>query len=314
VEAAGAVNALPLLGSFAYQPITTDDGKKLSVTVRRMLPGYFEALGLPPLEGRLPQSSDLSSGRRVAVINQRAAKRLFPEGRASGRVVTLAKEPTEVIGVVPDLKNLGPDDGKMPSSMREPVELFAMYQPAPADRPEPMVVVVRPKAHAAALQERLRQAAKAAGPRAIVERVRLGTEWLDATVVTPRRRTVLLSLLGALGLLLTLIGVSGMTAYAVARRTQEIGVRMAFGATTGDVVRGMVRDATWPIALGIAAGLGGAWAATRLISTFLFQTTPTDAPTFATTAALLAAAALFSRVDSCTPRRHVDPVISLRSE
>ena len=72
---------------------------------------------------------------------------------------------------------------------------------------------------------------------------------------------MLLSLLGGLGLLLTLIGVFGMTAYAVARRTQEIGVRMAFGASARDVVREMVRDAAWPVAIGLAVGLVGAWGA-----------------------------------------------------
>ena len=304
------MNHLPLMGSSHYMLVTTDDGTKLSVTIRRMLPGYFEALGLRPLEGRLPQLSDLTGGRRVAVINQRAAKRLFPDGRTAGRVVTLAKEPLEVIGVVPDLKN----EGALPSPIRDAVEVFAMYQPAPTDRPAPMVVVVRPGPNAAGLNERLRQAAQAAGPRAIVERVRLGRDWVDATIITPRRRTVLLSLLGGLGLLLTLIGVAGMTAYAVARRTQEIGVRMAFGATSRDVVREMVRDATWPVALGIAAGLGGAWAATRLISTFLFKTTPTDAPTFATAAGVLALAALIAVWIPARRAAHVDPVVSLRSE
>ncbi len=310
VEAVGAVDHLPLMGSSWYMPVTTDAGRKQSVTIRRMLPGYFEALGLSSLEGRLPHPSDLTSGRRVAVINQRAIKQLFPEGRGIGRVLTFANEPMEVIGVVPDLRNEGP----LPSPIRDAVEVFVMYRPAPTDRPEPMVVVVRPGASAAALDERLRQAAQAVGSRAIVERVREGTDWLDATVLTPRRRTVLLSLLGALGLALTLIGVSGMTAYAVARRTQEIGVRMAFGATAADVVREMMRSAAWPIALGIAAGLAGAWAATRLISTFLFQTTPTDAPTFATAAGLLALAALVAVWIPARRAGHVDPVTSLRSE
>ena len=310
VEAVGAVDHLPLMGSARYGPIVTDTGRKSSVTLRRMLPGYFEALGLSPFEGRLPLPSDLTSGRRVAVINRRAAKQLFPDGAATGRVITVGKEPTEVIGVVPDLKN----EGSQPSPMRDAVEVFSMYQPAPSDRPEPLVVVVRPGPNAAALDERLRQAAQAAGARAIVERVRPGTDWLDSTVITPRRRTVLLSLLGGIGLLLTVIGVFGMTAYAVARRTQEIGVRMAFGATTRDVVRQMVQSAAWPVALGIAAGLTGAWAATRLISTFLFQTTPTDAPTFATAAAILALAALLAIWIPARRAARVDPVTSLRSE
>jgi ABC-type antimicrobial peptide transport system permease subunit len=125
---------------------------------------------------------------------------------------------------------------------------------------------------------------------------------------------VLLSLLGGLGLLLTLIGVFGMTAYAVARRTQEIGVRMAFGATAADVVRAMMRDAVWPVAIGIAAGLAGAWAATRVIATFLYDTTPTDVPAFAAATALLASAALIAVWIPARRAAQVDPVTSLRSE
>jgi putative ABC transport system permease protein len=220
----------------------------------------------------------------------------------------------EVIGVAADLRNQGGNDAGLPASMREQVEVFALYQPLPADRPDPMVLVVRPRSGTAGLDERLRQAAQAAGPRIIVERIRLGTDWLDATVVTPRRRTVLLSLLGGLGLLLTLIGVAGMTAYAVARRTREIGVRMAFGATARDVVNEMVRDAGWPLAIGLVAGLAGSWAATRVISTFLFQTTPTDIPAFAMAAGVLALASLIAVWIPARRAARVDPVKSLRTE
>jgi putative ABC transport system permease protein len=314
VEAVGAINHLPLMGTQRYGFITLEGGKNAPVTMRSVLPGYFEALGLSPVRGRFPTAADLASGRRVAVVNERAAKQMFPDGPAIGRVVTMGKEPVEVVGVVRDLRNMGGNDSGMPASMREQVELFTLYQPLPADRPEPMVLVVRPRENIAGLHERLRQAAQAAGSRVIVDRVRNGTEWLDATVVTPRRRTVLLSLLGGLGLLLTLIGVAGMTAYAVARRTQEIGVRMAFGATAADVVREMVRGAAWPVALGIAVGLAGAWGATRLISTFLFQTTPTDTPTFAAAAGILGLAALVAVWIPARRAARVDPVKSLRTE
>lgn len=314
VEAVGAVNHLPLMGTSQYGRIITDAGKTVNLTVRRMTAGYFEALGLQPVQGRLPTAAEYASGRHVAIINQRAVSQLFPEGPPVGRTITLANQPVEVIGVVPDLRNMGADDRNMSASMRESVELFAMYQPAPGDRPEPMVVVVRPRTSATAVVERLRQAAQDAGARTIVDRIRTGEEWLDATVVTPRRRTVLLSLLGGLGLLLTLIGVFGMTAYAVARRTQEIGVRMAFGASAGDVVREMVRDAAWPVAIGLAVGLAGAWGATRVISTFLYDTTPTDVPAFAMAAALLAFAALMAVWIPARRAALVDPVTSLRSE
>jgi predicted lysophospholipase L1 biosynthesis ABC-type transport system permease subunit len=104
-------------------------------------------------------------------------------------------------------------------------------------------------------------------------------------VITPRRRTVLLGLLGGLGLLLALVGIFGMTAYAVARRTQEIGVRMAFGARPVQVVGTMIRDALWPVAIGIVVGLVGAAFATRVIVSFLFETRPIEPLTFAMVAA-----------------------------
>jgi predicted lysophospholipase L1 biosynthesis ABC-type transport system permease subunit len=174
-----------------------------------------------------------------------------------------------------------------------------------------LVVVVRPKPNATGLPDRLRKAAFGVHPRALVERVRPGSDWLADTVINPRRRTVLLSLLGGLGLLLTLIGVFGMTATPW-RRTQEIGVRIAFGATARDVGWAMLADAMWPVTIGLAIGLTGAWFATRLISTFLFETTATDAPTFVVAACILGLAALTAVWIPARRAARVDPVKSLR--
>ena len=320
VEHAGAINHLPLMGSAAFTGVTTDTGKSVNVTLRQVLPGYFEAMGLQPVAGRFPESPDLNGGRLVAVVGPKAAKALYPEGSPIGRTIVRELGPysqsAEIVGIAPELKV----DGAV--SRREYVELFMTYAPqdqvaTPTFRPSPpetMVLVIRPRADAKGLPERLRQAAFAVGPRAVVERVRSGSDWLSDTVVTPRRRTVLLGLLGGLGLLVTLIGVFGMTAYAVARRTQEIGVRMAFGARPADVVRTMVADATWPVMLGITAGLIGAWFATRVISTFLFETTPTDLPTFGAAAFALAATALVAIWIPARKAARVDPVRSLRAE
>jgi ABC-type antimicrobial peptide transport system permease subunit len=133
-------------------------------------------------------------------------------------------------------------------------------------------------------------------------------------VVTPRRRTLLLGLLGGLGMLLTLVGVFSMTAYAVARRTQEIGVRMAFGAAPVDVVRTMVRDAAWPAFLGLAVGIAAAFYATRIIASFLFETTAHDPATFAAAAGLMGVAALVAAWVPARRAARVDPVIALRAE
>jgi len=223
------------------------------------------------------------------------------------------KRVSEVVGITPALKV---DGGNPPETLRRRGydEVFTLYGPAPEERPDSLVVVVRPRATTAGLTDRLKQAALAVGPRVLVEKIRFGSEWLDDTVLTPKRRTVLLSLLGGLGLLLTLIGVFGMTAYAVARRTQEIGVRMAFGATARDVIRAMISDAAWPVAIGVIVGLVGSWFATRLIATFLFETTPTDAATFAAAAIALCVAALIAVWIPAKRATHVNPVTSLRAE
>ena len=308
VEAVGAINHLPLMGSAAFGPVETGGGKPVSATLRQVLPGYFEAMGLGATAGRLPSPADVNSGPGVAVVTERGARQLFPEGSAIGRTVFVDKQPFEIIGIVPELKV----DGAQ--TTREYAELFRLYRPLPETRPDSMVIVVRPKTGATGLAERLRQTALGIGPRVIVERVRPGTDWLADTVVNPRQRTVLLALLGGVGLLLTLIGVFGMTAYAVARRTQEIGVRMALGATARDVIRALVADASWPVTIGIAAGLVASWFATQLISSFLFETTPKDPGTFAAAATTLAVAALAAVWIPARRAGRVDPVKSLRVE
>jgi ABC-type antimicrobial peptide transport system permease subunit len=125
---------------------------------------------------------------------------------------------------------------------------------------------------------------------------------------------LLLTLLGTLGLLLTLVGIFGMTAYAVARRTREIGVRIAIGATPGDVLRMMLTDVAKPVAIGIIVGLGGAALATRVIASFLFQTTPTDPSTFAAVALTIALASLLAAWIPSRRALRVDPVSALRAE
>ena len=150
--------------------------------------------------------------------------------------------------------------------------------------------------------------------RALVGEIRPGSEWLGDRIADPRHRMVLIGLLGGLGLTLTLVGVFGMTSYAVARRTQEIGVRMALGAQPSGVVARMIADAAWPVGFGLAGGLGASYFATRLIESFLFETPPHDPGTFAAAAALVAAAALLAAWIPARRAARVDPVTALRAE
>jgi ABC-type antimicrobial peptide transport system permease subunit len=148
----------------------------------------------------------------------------------------------------------------------------------------------------------------------IVERIRSGRDWFDDRVATPRQQTMMLSLLGGLGLLLTLIGIFATTAYAVARRTQEVGIRMALGARPGRMVGAIVADAAWPVALGIVLGLAGAAGVTQVIASFLFETEPTDPLTLVTTVVAMAATALMAAWIPARRAAQVDPVTALRAE
>jgi putative ABC transport system permease protein len=212
--------------------------------------------------------------------------------------------PREVIGVVGNLKHGGP---------QWPVQAEAFYL-VNAAVASPLQVVLRVSPGASLPLDRIRQAAQGVGPRVLFDGVRSGSENFGARIVTPRHRAMLFSLLGGLGLLLALVGIASMTAYAVTRRTREIGIRMAFGARPADVVRTIVKDAAWPVLIGLLIGLGGARLATKIIASFLFETTPIDPGTFAATAGVLGVAACLA---AWLPARHaarVDPVVALRAD
>ena len=204
-----------------------------------------------------------------------------------GREFTRAgpdKSPWTVIGVIEDLRHGGP---LVPTSSPDSQVFFPMVV-TEFDLNTAMMVVVRPSGASRGLAAELRRVAQNLGPRVLVERIRSADEMFGERVITPRRRTVLLGLLGGLGLTLALVGVFGMTAYSVTRRTPEIGVRLAFGAEPRQVVRTILRDAAIPISAGTVLGVGGALLATRLIESFLFSTAPTDPATLVAVTVTLA--------------------------
>lgn len=277
-----------------------------------MLPGYFETIGARVRHGRLPNDAEYASGLRVAVVNASAARALFPDGPAVGRQFSGGSRtgPWTVIGVIEDLRHGGPLDRRGPGFP----QVFLPLEPTQRSISQPTIVVLRPSRRIPDLVEHLRQAAESPDPRVLIERIRSADDWLGERVLTPRRRTVLLGLLGALGFVLALVGVFGMTAYAVSRRVNEIGVRMAFGANPGQVVRATLYDAGVPIIVGVVLGLAGAAATMRVIESFLFETTPTDAVTFASVALALAVSGCMAALLPAMRAARVDPVVALRAE
>ena len=313
VASVGLVDNFPL-GDGTSLTILRGSGEPTFASVFATLPGYFETIDVALRAGRLPTDADYATGLRATVINETAASALFPDGPAIGRQVSPAAgespESWIVMGVIADLRHGGPL-GRRSENFPQ---VFFPLKPTEFDLNQAMTVVLRPSGRTPDLGIRLREAAHSIGPRVLIERIRTANDWFADGVVTPRRRTVLLSLLGGLGLVLALVGVFGMTAYAVECRTSEIGVRMAFGARPGQVVATIVHDAAVPIVIGTLLGLSGAAFTTQVIESFLFETTPTDAATLAAVALTLVVVGCLAALVPAMHAARVDPVASLRAD
>ena len=310
VVAAGAIDTLPLGGSVRFGMVNVD-GKTQGIEIRQILPGYFEAMGLSLVAGRFLRDGD-SAG--AVVINERAARTLFGDPRPVGRRFGRKLE-SEVVGVVASVRHMGPQEPIEPEMYQLAAGGTSSYAGQAQGRP--LTIVVRPAAgvaQASGLAEQLRERAQSTGQRAIVRRIRTGDDWFGWWTTTARQRTVLIGLLGSLGATLALVGILGVTAYAVARRTREIGVRMAFGATAGRVVRSIVGETALPVLAGVLLGVLGAALSTRLIEAFLFETSPTDPASFAAAAATLGGLACVAAWLPARRAARVNPIEALRED
>ena len=309
VAAAGVSNQLPIGGARRAGSVQLGEGTEaIRVDQRSILPGYFEAIGLPLKQGRLPTDADRARAASVIVINELAARRIFAEAAAVGRTLPLDGTTPVVIGVVGDMLQ---DGARAPAR----ANVYWLYDGTQRLSPRTrLAVFVRPRAGASDLAGRLREAAQSIGPPVVIDSIRTGAAFVGESVVTPRRRMQLLGLLGGVGLLLTLIGVFSVTAYAVARRTHEIGIRMALGAHAKTVVRTFVGDAIGPVAIGLLAGLSVAYLASRAIASLLYETAPHDPVAYTCAALTLACAAVAAAWLPARRAARIDPVSALRSE
>ena len=269
---------------------------------------YFHAVGIPVLRGRaFDDRSDGPGTPPAAVISRSMAERFFPGENALGQqiVVDLRTPVTaEVVGVAADARVFG-------QASEPPALLYLSSRQFPTNF---MNIVVRSAAAPAAVAGPLRRAVQELDPSLALARVESMRDLLNESVSQPRLRTWLISGFAAVALLLTLIGVYGILAFSVSRRTKEIGIRLALGASDRQVVAMVLRQGALLVGAGTAAGLLLALWAGGLLSTVLYEVPPNDPLVFTTVALGLAVAGLIAAAVPARRAARIEPVRALRSE
>jgi predicted permease len=310
VTAAGVVNRLPLSGEGSNLGIRADDAELRpnewpTTDYRCVTPGYFSAIGIPLVSGRLIQESD--GDHFVAVVSASTARRLWPGINPVGRSFKLGadSEPAiQVVGIVGDVHGVSLQ--KAPN-LTVYVPYWQRFRPS-------VGLVVRASGDSRAVVSALQAAVHAMRPDDPLPRVITGEEILDASVAARRFQLDVVIFFGMAALFLAAVGVYGVVSQSVARRRQEIGIRIALGAGRADVWRLVVLEGLAPVVAGLGAGLAASIPAGGLAGALLFAVSPSDPLTLAlVTLALLCAAFLACSVPAVRAAR-VDPLSALRAE
>jgi predicted permease len=325
VKFAALASATPLAGFTFIASVRTaaGPGKGEQVGVTAASPAYFSALGVPLLAGRAFAESDRDGSPRVAIISQEFARLLFHDADPIGRKILEESPPGRpikfdaagkvqfgddnwltIVGVVGDIRHQGLDEKIWP-------ELFQPYAQAPLN---PMSLVVRGHSDPASLGPAIRRAVQAVDPNQPVFGVETMDERLSNTLAQRRQRAWLLTAFAFLSVAVAMIGVYGVMAYSVKRRTHEIGIRIAIGAQRGDVLTMVVGEGLAMALIGVAIGVVLSLALTRVLTAFLFGVGPRDMATFAAVCISLVVASCLASYVPARRATRVDPIRALRHE
>jgi putative ABC transport system permease protein len=318
VQSAGAGTRVPMWGMSIDMGVRIDGRPREGVAtlighLRLVTPGFSETVGIPLKRGRTLRESDIAAGApRVIVVNEAFAKTTFGTSDPIGQRIsgwTSGPEPEwrEIVGVIGDVRAFGQDQDIPP-------EVYVPHSQAPQSwwnaHQRNMTIVVKSRP-GATVAPAMRAALKRFDPQLPLFDLQTMDEVLSQSTALRRFNTMLLSLLGLTGLILAAIGIYGVIAFFVSQRTHEIGVRIALGATTGSVVRMVVRQAAGLAVLGIIVGGVAAMWATKVLGSMLFQVDARDPIAFTAGAVLLLLVSLGASLLPARRAALVEPVKAL---
>jgi putative ABC transport system permease protein len=313
VESAGATLALPIDGR-VWNTTFKIDGRafeRLSeqpqADARIVSNNYFDVMKIPLRSGRYFSEHDTKDSPHVAVINEALAQLYWPDENPVGRYVEMAAFGAghcQIVGTVADIRQTNLSDRPAPG----------IYIPYTQESMPWQTLVVRTKNDPIALAGSIRHEVAALDPEQPVAGVATMDELMEASTAQPRFRTFLLGSFAGVALLLSAIGIYGVMAYTVSRRTREVGVRMALGARPVDILKLVFGESMTLTLLGVGVGLAGAYAVTRVLSSLLFGVTTTDPFTFTGATLLLCGVAFLASYIPARRATRVDPLVALRYE
>ena len=316
VRAVGLTNVLPFTGNNSSGSYTSPDIVLPPGTViphgqqRSVDPGYFKTLGLTLLNGRLFTDADSASTQKVVVVDKLLADKYWPGQDPIGKRIGRGGDDAHpviwvIVGVVAQIKF---------QSLEEDVKKETLYFPFAQQPGTNLILVIKTDGDPTLLTAAVREAVRTADPEQPVFDIRTMQQRMDEVAQTRRAPMVLLSLFSGVALLLAVLGVYGVLAFSVAQRTSEFGVRLALGATAGDIAALVLHQGAQLVFLGIGTGLAGYLALSRIVGRLLYGVAATDPLTLSIAPLVLALAALAACLVPMRRAIRVNPIEALRTE
>jgi predicted permease len=321
IEAASLIDSVPLEGG-SMQPIAVEGNTapmahQPEVGVRLVSPGYFSTMRIPLLRGRDFTDADRASTSGVVVVSEAMANQFWPGQDPIGKRLTMTFFPErvrEVIGVVGNVKDNGLDYADPVSTLYWPVAQFYWPKQFGSFQARPLQLVVRTATEPTGATASIRGAIRQLGAGTPVYDVRTMTDRVAESISPQRFNMFLLAAFAGLALLLAGVGIYSVVAYTVRQRVREIGIRMAMGAQTSDMLRLLIVGGMRPTLLGIAIGIAVALGLSRVLASLVFGVRPMDVPTLLAGSLLLTAMSFLACLIPTYRATRIDPLQALREE